>query len=304
MKRFLLTVVGLFAAVYVLLLVNDRVNLHLIFSSTNTRLYKMYRLFEVAPTDEIPIFGSSRAEAGFAPSELSPRAFNYGISGSGQGESLLHVKAACSRTDADLIVINLDPWGIGGLGNFQGNYSLAYGSPLLKGYEKYTHIELVDRLPGTRFYGRFRPNLGECLNSVLAATKRIDKGAILQRLSRNDEEWAYIIGRCAPAKFTCVESVWKDYQEVFASHPNTKFVFVVSPISKPWWERFEGKESLAAFLEEASKIPNLDVIDMCSTNIELYDLSYYMDLTHLNEKGARRFTKELRDELVNRGLMK
>lgn len=73
--------------------------------------------------------------------------------------------------------------------------------------------------------------------------------------------------------------------------------------SKPWWERFEGKDQLAAFLAEAEKIPNLTVIDLCMSNIDRYDLSFYMDLTHLNETGARKFTRELREELVRRGLL-
>lgn len=304
MKKFLIVVGGLFVAVYALLLVNDWLNLRLVFSSTNTPIYKMYRLFKECPKTELPIFGSSRAEAGFVPSELSTRAFNYGLSGSGLGETLLHVKAACARPDADVIIINLDPWGVGGLGNFQGDYSLAYGSSLLEGYEEYTKVAFVDRLPGTRFYGRFRPNLGHCMNTVLAATKRIDKGAILQRLSRNDEEWEYIISRCKPQRFNKDEEVWGEYKKLFAAHEKVNFVFVVSPVSKPWWERFEGKDDLAAFLKEISMIPNLIVLDMCSKNIERYDLSFYMDLTHLNETGARQFTRELRQELERRAILR
>lgn len=303
MKKFLLISAVLFGAVFALLLVNEKINLWLIFSSTNTRIYKMHRLFNKFPMCEIPILGSSRAEAGFVPSELSPSAFNYGLSGSSQGETLLHVRAVCQRNDARLVIVNLDPWGIGGLGNFQGDYSLVSDSTLLSEYQDYTKIHISDRIPGTRFYGCLRPNLAEYLNSVMAATKSIDQGAILQRLSRNEEEWAYIIARCSPQPFVCVDKVWSQYLQVFAEHPQIQFIFVVSPVSKPWWERFEGKDQLAAFLTEAETIPNLTVIDLCTPNIDRYDLSFYMDLTHLNETGARKFTRELREELVRRGLL-
>ena len=57
------------------------------------------------------------------------------------------------------------------------------------------------------------------------------------------------------------------------------------------------------FLKEASRIENVKVIDMCTTNIVRYDLSYFMDLTHLNEAGARKFTRELKQRLVEMGLL-
>ena len=303
MKRFILITSFLFAVLYGLLLVNDYINLKLVFSSTNTSLYKMYCLFKEPLPNEIPIIGSSRAEAGFVPSVLSPRAFNYGLSGSGQWETLFHLKAICARNDASLVIVNLDPWGIQGKGGFTGRYALAYGAPSMVGYEDQTKVAFLDRMPGTRFYGRFRSNIGECLNSVLAATKKIDNGAILQRLSRNEEEWKYIIGKCESSNFTVNEETWREYQMVLRRHPNVTVVFVISPVAPPWWNRFGGAEKMREFLKEASKLDNVKVIDMCSTNIDKYDLSYFMDLTHLNETGARKFTGELKQRLEAMGLL-
>lgn len=303
MKRFILITSSLFAVLYGLLLVNDYINLKLVFSSTNTSLYKMYRLFKEPLPNEIPIIGSSRAEAGFVPSVLSPRAFNYGLSGSGQWETLFHLKAICARNDVSLVIVNLDPWGIQGKGGFMGRYALAYGAPSMVGYEDQTKVAFLDRMPGTRFYGRFRSNIGECLNSVLAATKKIDNGAILQRLSRNEEEWEYIIGKCESRNFTVNEETWREYQLVLRRHPNVTVVFVVSPVAPPWWNRFGGAEKMREFLKEASKLDNVKVIDMCSTNIDKYDLSYFMDLTYLNETGARKFTGELTQRLEVMGLL-
>lgn len=303
MKRFVCVAASVAAGVYALLLVNEWVNLRLIFSSTNTTAYKMYRLFNEECRGEVPILGSSRAEAGFAPSELSSSAFNYGLSGSGQWETLLHLKAVCSRKDARLVIINLDPWGIGGKGRFQGDYSFAYGSSVLKGYEDQIKVAFADRCPGIRLYGKLRNNLSSCLNSLTAATKKIDKGAILQRLSRNPSEWEYIIAKCPAQKFNLNRQTWDEYKCVLAANPNVKVVFVVSPVSPPWWDRFTGKEELMVFLAEISKISNVTVLDMCSSNITEYDLSWFMDLTHLSEKGARRFSQELKNALVGKGLL-
>lgn len=303
MKRFICVAVSVVAGVYALLLVNEWVNLRLIFSSTNTTTYKMYRLFNEKCRGEVPILGSSRAEQGFAPSELSPSVFNYGLAGSGQWETLLHLKAVCSRKDARLVMINLDPWGIGGKGRFQGDYSFAYASPVLKGYEEQIKVAFADRCPGIRLYGKLRNNLASYLNSLTTATKKTDKGAILQRLSRNPSEWEYIISKCPARKFNLNRQTWDEYKRVLAANPNVKVVFVVSPVSPPWWERFTGKEELSAFLTEVGQIQNVTVLDMCSSSISEYDLSWFMDLTHLNEKGARRFSRELKKVLASKGIL-
>lgn len=303
MKRFICVAVSVAAGIYALLLVNEWVNLRLIFSSTNTTTYKMYRLFNEECRNEIPILGSSRAETGFVPSELSSSVFNYGLSGSGQWETLLHLKAVCSRNDAKLVIINLDPWGIGCKGRFQGDYSFAYGSPVLKGYENEVKVTFADRCPGIRLYGKLRNNLASCLNSHTATTRKIDNGASLQRLSRNLSEWEYIISKCSAQKFNLDRLTWNEYKRVLAANPNVKVVFVVSPISSPWWEQFAGKAELSAFLTDASKIQNAIVIDMCSSRIGEYDLSCFMDLTHLNEKGARLFSRELKVALESKGIL-
>lgn len=303
MKRFILVISLLFAVSYGLLLVNDYINLKLVFSSTHSPLYKMYRLFKAPLPGEIPIIGSSRAETAVAPSELSPRAFNYGLSGSQQWETLFHLKAICQRKESSLVIVNLDPWGIQGKSEFRGHYALAYGAPTMAGYEEMINVAFLDRLPGTRFYGRFRPNFTEYLNSALATMKVIDNGACLMKTSRNNEEWKYIIGNIREGHFSVNDETWREYQKVIRQHPDVAIVFLVSPVSPPWWEKFADADKFHRFLQEIAKFNNVKVIDMCSTNIDNYDMSYFVDLTHLNERGARKFTRELRQKLLDLGLL-
>ena len=134
------------AATVILLLANERLNRYLIFSSSNSNPYKMYRLFVDAPGDEIPILGSSRAEAGFAPKELSEKSFNYGLSGSSMRETAFHLKAVTARPSNGLVIVNLDPWGLGN-GDFLGRYRFAADVELVKEEPK-VKLSLIDRIPG------------------------------------------------------------------------------------------------------------------------------------------------------------
>lgn len=157
-----------------------------------------------------------------------------------------------------------------------------------------------DTMPGLRFYGKLRTVLADWCNERLGGTKTIEKGAILQRLSRSEEEWNYIIKNCQTASFAINTNVMSEYEQVLSgNHPLV--VFVVSPISKPWYARWKGQTQLAALLARLRSFPNTLVLDLCTPNIDSYGLDEFMDLTHLNEKGARRFSKELKAELDKLG---
>ena len=126
----------------------------------------MYRLFTCSENGEIPILGSSRAEAGFAPMEIANNAFNYGLSGSSARETAFHLKAVLSRPGHGLVIVNLDPWGLGN-GSFLGDYRFVADNTLVKSEPKIC-IPLADRLPGIRFQGKTRGNLAQCMNNRLA----------------------------------------------------------------------------------------------------------------------------------------
>lgn len=276
------------------LAVNDALVKGLAFASSNSNMYRMCRLFGESHK-EVAIIGSSRAETNFAPSAIGDHVFNYGLSGSAQGETLIHLKALLRRESNQTIIVNLDPWGLGGLDSVRGDYRLVK-SALLSEANRKKPVRWDDRMPGFRFYGKLRTVLADWLNARRGGTKTIDHGAILQRLSRTKDEWAHMIERCKPMRFCCNESVRIEYEHVLqGEHPPV--IFVVSPISKPWYERWEDQGKLSELLTRLASFPNTTVIDMCTPNIDSYDLAEFMDLTHLNEKGARRFSREMKDRL-------
>ena len=75
-------------------------------------------------------------------------------------------------------------------------------------------------------------------------------------------------------------------------------------LAKPWYDKFassaEDIEGLAKLVAKLNTFPNTKAIDLMTPHLNDYDLDMFMDLTHLNETGARRFTKELSERYLNR----
>ena len=288
MKKFLAYFALVATALAALLAANEALNRYFVFSASNANAYKMYRLF-IAPEDgEIPILGSSRAEAGFAPLEISPKAFDYGISGSPFSETLLHLRAVLERKKPTLVIVNLDPWGMT-KGTFQGLYRYAAPSALVKA-EAAIKLELIEKIPGLRCQGETRTNFAEWLNNRLAVTKTMERGAILQKISRTPAEWEYLIGQINAKWCGCDEEIKQHLADLLAANTSYDVVFVVSPISKPWRDSFDGAEHLHALETWLESFPRVHVFDYSN----LFDgLDMFMDSTHLNETGARIFSRDL-----------
>ena len=65
-------------------------------------------------------------------------------------------------------------------------------------------------------------------------------------------------------------------------------------------ERFSGHKELKKLKDWLQEFPHVNVLDFFDSS-EGYGLNEFMDLTHLNESGARRFSKRLRNELQSLG---
>lgn len=63
MRRLFFSALTLLGVVLLAMWGNEALNSHLILSSTGSTAYKMYRIFVEPVVDEIPILGSSRANA-------------------------------------------------------------------------------------------------------------------------------------------------------------------------------------------------------------------------------------------------
>ena len=307
MKRFLAIVSGLVVAFLALTAAYDRLNLWLIRASSGNDAYKMERFFSEAVEDEIPVLGSSRALGHFVPTALGTNVFNYGISGSGIGETLFLLKDLVRRKPSGLILVNVDPWGFGAFDDakavFRGNYTLAAFSQDVRKRLPPGVVSVADWLPGIRFQGRLRANLANLMNARKSVTKRIDRGAVLLTTSRTKEEWAYLDQTLRPTRFVppspdCRAGLDEIVRLVAAHGGHLRVVFVIGPCSPSWRRKFENADDLRtwalSFADEMSGQP-ISVIDLFSDTD--FATEEFADATHLNCDGAVRFSSELKRRL-------
>ena len=287
MKKFLIYFVGIVLSVIVLALLSDWANMYLVHHSSGNSISKMERLWQSVNDEEIPIIGSSRALGNFYPSELSPECFNYGVNGMALKEILFNLKALEGRNSKWPIILNFDPWSnlSKGDGNWVGDYRLA---PLSG------RSTILDIIPGIRFYGMFRKNLTDYLNSKKAVTKVVDKGAVLLKTSRSEKEWEVINSKLTSWHFEYANWVEKFEQSMRALAPR-KLIVVVCPCSSRKTELFTGKNNLEAFLTRISKLSNVRVINYYGS--DKFSDADFTDPTHFNIEGARKFSRMLKKEI-------
>jgi len=150
-----------------------------IFGSQMTGAYKVNRILTKTYPDEIPIFGSSRAEGGFIPDSLGPNFFNYGISATRYDVTLFFLEQECKKEKKDpYILLNLDleglSYGIGDPSNYVPNAADAAVRNLIGRSNR-----LYYQVPLLKYYGRFEIYTRNYMNNRMQLTKLSDKGAAL-----------------------------------------------------------------------------------------------------------------------------
>ena len=147
-----------------------------------------------------------------------------------------------------------------------------------------------------RFFGKMRTTVANWVNSKVGGTKIITDGAIIGKASLTDDEWATVMSKMANPTFEINAEVMSDLDSLL-KQAHAPIVFVISPVTKFWYEKFAADRSnpdgLAELLTRLRAYPNTRVIDLMTPNVGVYSNAEFFDPTHLNEHGARRFSKEL-----------
>jgi len=87
--------------------------------------YKINRIINSSDPYEVPIFGSSRAEASFIPEILGPHYFNYGLEGTQENVMLFFIKEEYKKRHKKMspyIIVNIDLDGINTKSGDHANY--------------------------------------------------------------------------------------------------------------------------------------------------------------------------------------
>ena len=286
MKRFLIYLSVLLVAIVGLALAVDWLNVTLIRSAPGNPIAKMERLYSSPEPDEIAILGSSRALANLAPSEISPRCFNYGIDAMRMQEVMELLKVVRSRSTDAPVIVNIDPWGGFTGSKFYGDYRLVPQS---------RRLSLGDRLPGLRFFGSLRKNLVSAIEERRMVTKKIDRGARLVLTSRTPEEWKVINAKGGVMQFVSNPEKEDEFVSLLSSFAPRRVILVVGPCASQWTSRFSTHTKLNSFLSRCSNLANVSVANhFWSTEFPDAD---FTDPTHLNINGARKLSRLLKSQV-------
>lgn len=287
MLVFLKHICCLIVCVFGISLVNDYICKMMIFSNSSNNAYKMWRLYNGYDSDEVPIIGSSRAASSFVPVIIGDRFFNYGINGSTQNETLMHLRSILERKNNLPIIVNLDPWGITD-GQCRADYSLV-------------RYDSIKTFPGIRYLGRIREFFTE---NCLGSNQRIGRKGFQPYISsRTEHEWKILFEKFDSnlLRFTANEELVREYEAVLSGkHP--LIVFVVTPIHRFWRNNFQGMDDLEKLEKKLSSYPNVIVIDMMSNEEFDYPDEMFSDVTHLNMNGAMRFSNSLKAKMAELNL--
>jgi hypothetical protein len=286
-----LLIVGLATAVF-----NWWFEKKIILGNPSCGAYKINRILTNADRNEIPIFGSSRAETSFIPELLDSRFFNYGLEGTQENVMMFFIEQECKKKDkaSPLIIANIDLDGIdrknGDLLNYLYNSRDPDVKPLINEYEYYHSVPFV------RYLGQFENYFRYYLNNRTQLSKYAKDGAFIEKtvLPKKMMDDLIEYRRTHQDVFKHDPGLKKKFFQTLTLNPDRYFVFVVPPYHSCYFSNYKNPQDARAFLNELRTLNNVRVFDFSGV---IYPDSLFINTTHLNYNGALRFTKEFRDSL-------
>jgi hypothetical protein len=271
---------------------------YIIFKTQITGASKVNKILSVNLLDEIPIFGSSRAQQNFVPSIINDNCYNYGIDGIQSNIWLFFLEQELKKNKNTPIIINYDLLGLifsdGDLGNYIPNW-FATKDILENNGEFYYWLPLI------KYYGRYQNYLKEYVNEKINFTRVTDKGGGFQKMKQTESQFqkGILQRRNEETVFHLNEDLLLKFNELVNS-TNRKIILVISPYHKSNFIKFQNIEIANKYLNSLSKKDNIEVIDLRNY---IVDEKLFYDTKHLNYNGAIKFSKKLK-ELLSYDILK
>ena len=264
--------------------------------------YKVNRILKETHADEVPIFGSSRAEGGFIPDSLGHDMFNYGLAGTKYDVTLFFLEEELKKhKNRPWILLNLDleglQYGLGDIANYIADVNY-YSVQQLMDDER--ENKLYYRIPFIKYYGRFENYTRKYLNDRIQLTKFSDKGAALEKNALPPEEFDKLIieRKKSVTTFLADSALRAKLFSFFTAYPGRRFIFVVAPYHSSYFEQYKSMPEATAFLDALRSYSNVKVLDFSRMPL---DNELFFNTSHVNYKGAILFNRVLRDSLNTMG---
>ncbi len=288
-----LLIVGMISAAFCFLFEKK-----IILANENCGAYKINRIINLNDPTEIPIIGSSRAEASFIPEILGPNYFNYGLEGTQENVMLFFIKEECKKKNkrSSVIIANIDLDGINTKTGDIANYLYNSNDPEVKKLLG-ADYKLQYSIPFVKYVGQFENYLRYYLNNRMQLTKYSKDGAFIDKTVLPQKMIDDLIKyrREHQDVFLHEDKLKKEFFKTINENKGRYFVFVVPPYHSCYFTNYKNPEDAKAFVNELRALANVRVFDFSSV---IYPDSLFINTTHLNYNGAVRFTKEFKDSLT------
>ncbi len=267
--------------------------IQIIFKSHINGASKINRIISLTEKNEIPIFGSSRAQGNFVPSIIdSVNCFNYGIDATQANIWLFFLEQELSKEKNTPIIINFDLGGLnysdGNIGNYIPNWNSTKNILRNKG-------EFYYNIPFIKYYGQYERYFKFYVNEKMNLTKFTDKGGSFEKNILTNSKFQKLVNKRKNSKstFSLNKKLLSKFNKLINS-TNRKIILVVSPYHISFFNKFENIETVNRYLSSLNERENINVIDLRNFII---DDKLFLNTSHLNYDGAVKFSKKLKELL-------
>ena len=255
---------------------------------------KVNRILNHQYNNEVPIFGSSRAQGSYFPEVIGDDVFNYGIDGVGSNIWLFFLEQELKKDKTSDIIINFDLSGfgdyIGSISNYIPNYSTT--KKIIGSNENFTY-----NIPGIKYFGHYEYYFKSFLNDIFNITKVTQNGGVFEKNTLLKKKFDILISRRKnnPDLFVFDENTAKKFDRLIKS-TKRKIFLVVAPYHYSYLSSFQNTEMVDNYLKKIDNNRNLIVIDLRD---EIVNKSLFFNTTHLNYEGAISLSKILKKKMVS-----
>jgi len=259
---------------------------------------------------DILVFGSSRASHHYVPEileeQLHMSAYNTGRDGNYLLYNYAVIKSVTKRYSPKMIILDVNPSAL-----FYRKDDYDRLSTLLPYYN--SHPEIRDIVNHRSKYERFKLYSSAYPYNSLTLSVLIGNLEIAKKLYVSDKGYLPFYEKMSPlSKETSTKKTKDNPEEIYSdsidsfkisalediakicSKKNIPLIFIFSPIY------YKSNNELAnSRLSEIVKANNVKYLDFSNDTTFIHHPQYFQDESHLNDDGARIFSKKLAGELIH-----
>jgi hypothetical protein len=295
-KRFILrfALPVLIALSVIFYALNWLVETELIYKYDSSGGYKVHRLLYENDLNEIPIFGSSRANGSYIPSLIDSNAYNYGLEKTEIDFLLLCLEEELTKKRVTPIIINFD-YGLfaskkGDLAHFVPSASHSKVQAYLD-----TLYSFKMQIPLMKYFGHFDTYL-KTFKAEKDAFHCLNRGCFILK-DPSTEDFIKSLKLRSKTKSVFKIDTNKNQQLVdLFIQSSRKIYLVVAPYHKSFFDSYNNLEIAKEYLNSIDAIKSVQVINLGSMNLSNDN---FLNTGHVNYEGAVKFSDTLRT-IINR----